>query len=62
MYGNEGLDTNDSGLVNLQSYSDDVFSIHGFKLTSLLDNVLLARFTDITERDEFMLINILWIN
>lgn len=49
MYGNEGLDTNDSGLVNLQSYSNDVFSIHGFKLTSLLDDVLLARFTDITD-------------
>ena len=49
MYGNEGLESNDSGLVNLQSYSDDVFSIHGFKLTSLLDDVLLARFTDITE-------------
>jgi len=49
MYSNEGLDPNDSGLVNLQSYSNDVFSIHGFKLTSLLDDILLARFTDITD-------------
>jgi len=49
MYGNEGLDPNEAGLVNLQSYSNDVFSIHGFKLTSLLDDILLAKFTDITE-------------
>lgn len=49
MFGNEGLESNDSSLINLGSYSDDSFSIHGFTLTTILDNVLLARYVDLTK-------------
>ncbi len=43
------LDSNDAGLINLDSYANDVFSLFGFTLTSLLDDIILARYTDVTE-------------
>lgn len=49
MFGAESLESNDSSLINLGSYSDDSFSIHGFTLTSILDNMLLARYVDLTK-------------
>lgn len=47
MYGE--LESNDAGLINLGSYANDVFSLVGFKLTHLLDDIILARYVDLTD-------------
>ena len=41
--------SNDAGLIDLKSYENDVFSIFGYKLNALFDDVLLATFVDLSE-------------
>tara|TARA_R110000751_G_scaffold31511_1_gene80194 strand:+ start:492 stop:1013 length:522 start_codon:yes stop_codon:yes gene_type:complete len=41
--------SNDAGLIDLKSYENDIFSIFGYKLNALFDDVILATFVDLTE-------------
>jgi len=41
--------SNEAGLIDLKSYENDVFSIFGYKLNALFDDVLLATFVDLSE-------------
>ena len=45
----QALEPNARGLINLESYSDDSFSIFGYELSSLLDDVILVKYVDMTE-------------
>ena len=42
-----GLESNDKGLIDLDTYSNDNFTLFGFSLSQVLDDVLLIRFADL---------------
>ena len=44
--------SNEAGLIDLKSYENDVFSIFGYKLNALFDDVLLATYVDLSEDGE----------
>lgn len=45
----QSLEPNERGLINLDSYTEDSFSIFGFELSTLLDDILLVKYVDMTE-------------
>ena len=44
--------SNDAGLIDLKSYENDVFSIFGYKLDKLFDDIILATYVDLSEDGE----------
>ena len=36
--------SNDKGLIDLRSYENDSFSLFGYELSSVQDDIILARF------------------
>tara|TARA_Y100000310_G_C20481696_1_gene714992 strand:+ start:405 stop:917 length:513 start_codon:yes stop_codon:yes gene_type:complete len=44
--------SNDKGLIDLKSYENDSFSIFGYSLTNIFDDILLAQYVDLSDDGE----------
>lgn len=44
--------SNEGGLIDLRSYENDVFTLFGYQLNALFDDVLLAQYVDLSEDGE----------
>ena len=47
--GLRSANSNDRGLIDLKSYENDSFSIFGYSLVNVFDDILLAQFVDLSE-------------
>lgn len=45
----QAQDPNERGLINLDSYTTDSFTIFGYELSTLLDDVMLVQYVDMTD-------------
>tara|TARA_R110002050_G_scaffold6130_14_gene26020 strand:+ start:7215 stop:7685 length:471 start_codon:yes stop_codon:yes gene_type:complete len=45
----QAQDPNDRGLINLESYTSDSFTIFGYQLSTLLDDTMLVKYVDMTD-------------
>ena len=43
------LDTNDFGLIDLDTYNNDNFTLLGFKLSQVLDDIILIKYADLAD-------------
>ena len=43
------LDTNDYGLIDLDTYNNDNFTLLGFKLSQVLDDIILIKYADLAD-------------
>tara|TARA_R110002020_G_scaffold332155_1_gene547532 strand:+ start:1419 stop:1931 length:513 start_codon:yes stop_codon:yes gene_type:complete len=44
-----GIESNDRGLIDLDTYTNDNFTLLGFKLSKVLDDILLIRYADLAD-------------
>jgi hypothetical protein len=43
------LDTNDFGLIDLDTYTNDTFTLLGYKLSNVLDDIILVQYADLAD-------------
>ena len=53
-------ESNDRGLIDLDTYTNDNFTLLGFKLSKVLDDILLIKYADLADAtgDTVMIYNI----
>jgi len=45
----QNADSNDRGLIDLDTYRNDNFALFGFKLSKVLDDILLVKYADLAD-------------
>lgn len=45
----QALDPNERGLIDLDTYTNDTFTLLGFKLSQVLDDIILVKYADLAD-------------